>query len=207
MSARFILGGACRTGALPSAGQPGVIPMKMLIAVAVAAGVAFCGAAGAKENYREKAFNADSRDKFEAVAADVRRQMESGGRYQYVKPEERTKVDTALAEMSTIFAANESVASMPEETKIKLFNDQEVVNSILTQRDGERVICKKEAPVGSHIPITSCHTYAQEVEARDGTKKQMNEWGRGTCSATSASTGNGTKNLGQQCYMGPGAGR
>jgi hypothetical protein len=181
--------------------------MKMLIAVAVAAGVAFCGAAGAKENSREKAFNADSRDKFEAVAADVRRQMESGGRYQYVKPEERTKVDTALAEMSTIFAANESVASMPEETKIKLFNDQEVVNSILTQRDGERVICKKEAPVGSHIPITSCHTYAQEVEARDGTRKQMNEWGRGTCSATSASTGNGTKNLGQQCYMGPGAGR
>jgi hypothetical protein len=181
--------------------------MKMLIAAAVAASVAFCGAAGAKENYKEKAFNADSRDKFEAVAADVRRQMENGGRYQYVKPDERTKVDTALTEMSTIFAANESVASMPEETKIKLFNDQETVNSILQQRDGERVICKKEAPVGSHIPITSCHTYAQEVEARDGTKKQMNEWGRGTCSATSASTGNGTKNLGQQCYMGPGAGR
>ena len=179
--------------------------MKMLMAAAVAAGVVFSGAAGAKENYKEKAFNADSRDKFEAVAADVRRQMENGGRYQYVKPEERAKVDAALAEMTAIFAANDSVASMPEPTKIRLFNDQEVVNSILTQRDSERVICKKEAPVGSHIPITSCHTYAQEVEAREGTKKQMNEWGRSTCSATTASTGNGTKNLGQQCYMGPGA--
>ena len=176
--------------------------MKMLIAAAMAASIACCGVAGAKENYKEKAFNADSRDKFEAVAADVRRQLETGGRYQYVKADERVRVDAALTEMSAIFAANDSVASMPEPTKIKLFNDQEVVNSILTQRDGERVICTKTAPVGSHIPITSCHTYAQEVEAREGTKKQMNEWGRSTCSATVASTGNGSKNLGQQCYMG-----
>jgi hypothetical protein len=161
--------------------------MKSLVTIAAAASVAFCGIAGAKENYREKAFNADSRDKFEAVAADVRRQMDDGGRYRYVKPDERRKIDAALAEMSTFFAANESVASMPEETKIKLFNDQEVVNSILTQRDGERVICKKEAPLGSHIPITSCHTYAQEVEARNGTKNQMSEWGRSPCSATAAS--------------------
>jgi hypothetical protein len=180
--------------------KPRVIPMKMLIAAAVAASVAFCGAAGAKENYKEKAFNADSRDKFEAVAADVRRQMESGGRYQYVKPDERTKVDTALTEMSTIFAANDSVASMPEETKIKLFNDQEMVNSILQQRDGERVICKKEAPVGSHIPITSCHTYAQEVEARNGTKNQMSQWGASNCSGNAASV-KGNALGGQQCVM------
>lgn len=161
--------------------------MKMLMAVAVAASVAICGLAGAKENYKEKAFNADSRDKFEAVAADVRKQMDAGGRYQYVKPDERTKIDTALTEMTAMFAANDSVAAMPEATKIKLFNDQEVVNSILTQRDGDRVICTKVAPVGSHIPVTSCHTYAQEVEARNGTKNQMNEWARGGCSASAAS--------------------
>ncbi len=174
--------------------------MKIMIAAAIAASVAICGAAVAKENYKEKAFNADSRDKFEAVSADVRRQMEEGGRYQYVKPDERIKVDAALTEMSTIFAANDSVASMPEPAKIKLFNDQEVVNSILTQRDGDRVICTKTAPVGSHIPITSCHTYAQEVEAREGTKKQMNEWGRGACSATAASVKAGP-NGGAACHQ------
>jgi hypothetical protein len=161
--------------------------MKILIAAAVAASVAFCGVAGAKENYKEKAFNADSRDKFEAVATDVRKEMEPGGRYQYVRPDERKKIDTALTEMTAIFAANDSVAAMNQDTKIKLFNDQETVNSILQQRDGERVICKNEAPVGSHIPVTSCHTYAQEVEARNGTKNQMSEWGRSACSATAAS--------------------
>jgi hypothetical protein len=60
-----------------------------------------------------------------------------------------------------------------------LFNAKETVNSIPTPRD--RVICRKEAPVGSQIPVTSCHSYAQEVEAREGTKKQLDEWGRAPC--------------------------
>lgn len=171
--------------------------MNKLIATAVAVSIALCGVAGANENYKEKAFNADSKEKFDAVAADVRKEMESGGRYQYVKPEERTKIDASLADMSALFAANSSVAVMSQDAKIKLFNDQEVVNSILQQRDGDRVICKKEAPVGSHIPITSCHTYAQEVEARNGTKDQMAKWGQGNCSANSSNS----NNKGQQCMM------
>ncbi|MET0229362.1 MAG: hypothetical protein ABW186_00355 [Rhodanobacteraceae bacterium] len=84
--------------------------------------------------------------------------------------------------MDRIFeAGGGSVATMKEDQKIALFNAQETVNSILTLRDRDRVICRKEAPVGSHIPVTSCHSYAQEVEAREGTKKQLDEWGRAPC--------------------------
>lgn len=177
--------------------------MKALTMVAIAASIALCGLAGAKENYREKAFNAESKEKFDAVAANVREEMGSGGRYQYVKPAERQKIDAALSEMSKLFSENGSVAAMSQDTKIKLFNDQETVNSILQQRDGDRVICKSEAPVGSHIPVTSCHTYAQEVEAREGAHKIMASWGQGACSATASSTAGG-KNPGQQCSMGGG---
>ena len=178
--------------------------MKTLIAAAIAASIAICGVAGAKENYKEKALNADSKDKFDALAESVRKEMESGGRYQYVKPDERVKIDTALTEMSALFATNPSVQAMGQDTKIKLFNDQETVNSILQQRDGDRVICKNEAPIGSHIPVTTCHTYAQEVEARDGAHKQMASWGQSNCSATASSSAGG-KNPGQQCSMGRGA--
>ena len=171
--------------------------MKFLIAVCIVASIAFCGTAAAHENYKEKVVNADTKDSFDTVAAHVRKEMEPGGRYQYVKPAERTKVDSALNEIGSLFAANSTVASMNQDTKIKLFNAQEVVNSILQQRDGERVICKKEAPLGSHIPITSCHTYSQEVEAQSGANKQMADWGRGNCSATSSTS----NNRGQQCMM------
>ena len=64
-----------------------------------------------------------------------------------------------------------AVANMKEEQKIALFNAQETVNSILTLRDRDRVICKKEAPVGSHIPRDVVPTYGQEIEAREGTQE------------------------------------
>jgi hypothetical protein len=137
--------------------------------------------ASAKENYKEKAFNADTPEKFAEVSANVRKGMEPGGRYQYVKPEERKTIDGKLDEIGALFQKNGSVDAMSEATKIELFNAQEVVNSILTRRDGERVICKKEAPIGSHIPITTCHTYAQEEDAHRNSRSLTHAWSNMQC--------------------------
>jgi hypothetical protein len=152
-------------------------------AIRISAFVALLATAcvGAKENYQEKAFNADSKEKFVTVATGVKEQMKPGGRYEYVDQKERDTIEKKLDEMDKLFGSNETVATMSEQNKIALFNDQEVVNSILTKRDGERVICKKEAPIGSHIPITTCHTYAQEQTAHKNNAQQMDQWGRGQC--------------------------
>jgi hypothetical protein len=156
--------------------------MKLSVAFAVAVLACSGGLAGAKENYHENSVKADTKEAFDQLADTVRKGMDAGGKYEYVKPEEKVTVEKKLDEMDKLFdAGGGSVATMKEDQKIALFNAQETVNSILTLRDRDRVICKKEAPVGSHSPITSCHTYAQEVEAHEGTKKQLEEWGRGQC--------------------------
>jgi len=156
--------------------------MKVRIAFVVAAFVCAGGPAFAKENYHENSVKADTKEAFDQIAQTVRTGMEDGGKYEYVKPNEKVTIEKKLDEMDKIFdAGGGSVATMKEDQKIALFNAQETVNSILTLRDRDRVICKKEAPVGSHIPVTTCHSYAQEVEAREGTKKQLEEWGRGQC--------------------------
>src|SRR4051812_6872543 len=164
--------------------QTGVarIMKKLTFALVVALATCCAGLASGKEHYREGSVKADTKDAFEKVAASVREGMESGGRYEYVKPAEQQTIEKKLTEMGTIFdQAGGSVANMKEDQKIALFNAQETVNSILTLRDRDRVICKKEAPVGSHIPVTSCHTYGQEVESREGTKKILGDWGRPLC--------------------------
>jgi len=138
-------------------------------------------AAPAKENYHEKALNADTRAKFAEVADNVRKEMQPGGRYAYVKPDERRTVDKKLTEIEVLFGQSDSVQDMRQDAKVALFNAQEVVNSILTRRDRDRVICKNEPPLGSHIPVTSCHTYGQEEEARRGTQEQLDEWTRLGC--------------------------
>jgi hypothetical protein len=155
--------------------------MKALVLACLVFGIGAVGLATAKENYKETGVKADTKEAFDPLAANVRKEMETGGRYEYVKPTERTTIDKKLDEMTQLFQQAGAVANMTEVQKIALYNDQEVVNSILTQRDRDRVICVKEAPVGSHIPVTKCHTYAQEVEAREGTKKQMADWKLAPC--------------------------
>jgi hypothetical protein len=137
----------------------------------------------AKENYHEKQVNAETKDKFVEVTDGVRDEMGKGGKYEFVQPKERVTIDKSFAEMTKLFDEYGSVSAMTQDAKVKLFNDQETVNSILTKRDRDRVICKNEAPLGSHIPVTTCHTYAQEVEAREGMKTQLDTWKHAPCVA------------------------
>ncbi len=142
--------------------------MKTLLAVAIATSIALAGVAGANETYGAQPFSADTPAAFQAAADNVRREMAPGGRYQYVKPDERADVDRALAEMSRIFAEHASIASMGQDTKVRLFNAQEVVNSVLQQRANYRVVCSNEVRIGSLTRVTTCHTYAQDGHAHGG---------------------------------------
>ena len=155
-----------------------------LYATLVASVLAFAASAAAKENYHETSFNADTPDKFKAVADDVRKEMQPGGRYDQVKARERTTIEQALAEMEGLMQATGGVANMKQDDKVKLFNDQEVVNSILTKRDNDRVICEDKAKLGSHVRSTNCHTFGQAEEARRGSKDQMDEWSRRGCAVS-----------------------
>jgi hypothetical protein len=158
--------------------------MKTIAAQAFAAvlSTTIVGVVIAKENYHENSVKADTKEAFDQIAQTVRDGMEGGGKYEYVKPSEKATITKKFDEMDKLFdAGGGAVATMKEDQKIALFNAQETVNSILTLRDRDRVICKKEAPIGSHIPVTTCHTYGQEVEAREGSKKIMDEWSRDPC--------------------------
>ncbi|HEY6984558.1 MAG TPA: hypothetical protein VH375_00635 [Rhodanobacteraceae bacterium] len=161
------------------------------LALSIALAALTFGPAVAKENYHEVGVKADTKEAFDALADNVRKNMTPGGKYEYVKPEEQKTIEKKFSEMDALFTQAGSVANMKEDQKIALFNAQETVNSILTLRDRDRVICKKEAPVGSHIPVTTCHTYAQEVEAHQGTTKQLSDWSRPQCVGDNPACGKG----------------
>ncbi len=158
--------------------------MKRLLAI-----VGFCALfAIASVQAADKAKNivkADTRDAFDAVAADVRKEMDGEGRYAYVKPEERAKVEAGLAEIEALFAANGSVEHMDKATQVRLFNAQETVNAILTLRDRDRLICERVAPPGSRIVGTSCHTYGELEARREASAKFMDERANTPCNNTS----------------------
>ncbi|MEP7041765.1 MAG: hypothetical protein ABI843_01810 [Dokdonella sp.] len=111
------------------------------------------------------AVNADTKAAFDTVAGWVRAQMEAGGRYSEVSSGERSKVDAKLGEMGKMFEQHGDVAQMGDADKTRMFNTQQEINAILSKRDGDRLICKTERPVGSNIPVKTCQT-ASKIEGR-----------------------------------------
>ena len=166
--------------------------MKTITALAFCAAlsIGFAGVAAAKEHYRENSVKADTKETFDQLAGNVRREMVPGGKYEFIKPDEKPKIDKALDDMTKLFEEHDTVEAMTQDQKVALFNAQETVNSILTLRNRDRVICQNKPPLGSHIPQTSCHTYEQEVQAREGAKKMMDDWGRPLCVGKNMACGN-----------------
>ncbi|MBS0382600.1 MAG: hypothetical protein JSR56_09210 [Proteobacteria bacterium] len=114
---------------------------------------------------------ADTKENFEAIVAAIHQQMQPGGRWQYIDNGERTTIDGSFADMDKLYAQFGSVDKMDQNAKVRLLADQSTVNAILTQKDGDRLVCKSEIPVGSHLPIKTCKTYAQVQAEQRGAQQ------------------------------------
>ncbi|HJU26981.1 MAG TPA: hypothetical protein VJ722_09920 [Rhodanobacteraceae bacterium] len=104
---------------------------------------------------------ADTKDNFEAIVAAIHQQMQPGGRWQYIDNGERVTIDGSFADMGKLYDRFGTVEKMDRAAKTRLLLDQSTINTILTKKDGERLICQNQIPVGSHLPVKTCKTYAQ----------------------------------------------
>lgn len=107
----------------------------------------------------EKPVFADTPDKFALQAQFVRDGLQPGGRYEFINPGDRAKVEAYLEEMASLLKASGSVQAMNQNGKNRLFNDQEQINRLLTHNDANRLVCESRAPTGSHLLVTRCRTF------------------------------------------------
>lgn len=144
-----------------------------IVAVALAFGL-LCTTAvvGAKEA-PAPAVNAADKESFATVSEWVVKQMEAGGRYAEVNGAERQTVTSRLDEMAKLFEQKGSVQQMSDDEKKRLLVDQEEINSILGKRDGDRLICTSERPVGSNLPVKTCQTARERDERRRSDRKAL----------------------------------
>lgn len=149
---------------------------KWIVGVVVAMAALQAGVALASDS--KPIVKADTKDNFEAVVAAVHQQMAPGGRWQYVDHSQRDSIDTEFADMRDLFNRYGSVDKMDQGAQAQLYKDQEVINGILTERDGNRVICRNEARMGSHIPVRTCKTYAQIEAQRNDSQRFMQDLDR-----------------------------
>jgi hypothetical protein len=131
-----------------------------------------CTALGAAEL---KPVIADTPEKFASTVRELRVLMQPGGRYEFITTTDRARLDADIETMAGLLQKSGSVAAMSQADQIKLFNAQEHLNGILTHSDSERLVCEREATLGSNIPRTTCKTFGQiEKSRRDANKYLQN---------------------------------
>jgi hypothetical protein len=124
----------------------------------------------------EKPVAADTPEKFDQAVAQIHQEMSPGGRYEFIRPDEKVKAEADMHAMALMLQKSGSVAAMNEAEKVSLFDTQENLNGILTHSDSNRLICEHIAPVGTSIPKTTCKTVGEVERARKATGRQMHDF-------------------------------
>ena len=122
----------------------------------------------------EKVVVADTAEKFELLVDKIHGQMAPGKRYEFIDNRDRGSVDLSFKKMAAILATHGSVDAMPIEEKTRLFNEQEKVNGLLAKNADDRLVCA-HAPVGSHLPVTSCKTVREIANNRENSRRLHDE--------------------------------
>ena len=143
-----------------------LVPLLALAAVTANAKIDSAGDSGPTKVNLTGSFE----DQRKAILAD----LEGGEVYSEISAQERSDVRDALGRISGALQSPAGLSGLTEEQKAKVFNDQELINTILTRAGEEsRLVCTREKVVGSHRPTTQCLTVAERRRIREGDQRNL----------------------------------
>lgn len=115
---------------------------------------------------------AEQRQKVDADLAD-------GETYSEISAAKRVEVVAALDRIETLLGGR-PVSALSEAEKVDLMNDQSLINTHLTQAaEDSRLVCRREAVVGSRLQRSQCLTVAERRRQREQSKDALDAHNRG----------------------------
>lgn len=144
--------------------------------------LSFCFSASAwawMQESRAEGSNVNPVKQFEAVVANIRANLEPGGKYDYVPAADRPHIEEQLNIISSLLANVDSVDQLNQRRKVKLFNAQEKLNGLLLQAEAERMHCQQTKLTGTHRTQTVCLTGKQREEAEETRRRFTNSYVHG----------------------------
>jgi len=111
---------------------------------------------------------------FAAQRAAIEKNLADGKTYAEISPADRSKVRESLARISGRLEGVDSVDALAEPIKVALFNDQEIVNTILTRAASDsRLVCQRIKVTGSHRPQNICQTVAERRRRMEADQREL----------------------------------
>ncbi|KAF1726126.1 hypothetical protein [Pseudoxanthomonas japonensis] len=113
---------------------------------------------------------------FEQQREQILTQMGDGETYSEISQQDRQDVRDALNRIGDSLLRTGGVDQLSASDKVKVFNDQELVNTILTRaHEDSRQVCTREKKVGSHRATTQCYTVAERRRMREDSQNEMSK--------------------------------
>ena len=106
--------------------------------------------------------------------AEVEAALADGATYAEIDSMKRREVAGALDRIAAVLEATGDVGGLTAEQKVKVFNDQELINTILT-RAGEdsRIVCRREIKVGTRFAKETCSSVAERRRIRETAQSDL----------------------------------
>lgn len=149
-------------------------PWICALLLAMAASGAQASVASADKKSGQPVF--DVATSFAEQSAAIRDDLAKGEKYSEISRQDRDLVSSALDRISSSLDKVGSVNELSDAEKAKVFNDQEVINTILTRAgDDSRLVCTREKKVGSHRTTTQCLTVAERRRKAEESQKALRD--------------------------------
>lgn len=121
----------------------------------------------ARKSGSDSAIAATTSEAFAAQAAEVRKDMQAGGRYGNISAANRQKVDAQLDFIGNLLQRKGSLDALNDQEKVQLMNAQEEANSILVGYDDQKLVCEYRRIAGSNRKEKVCQTKREIAAARE----------------------------------------
>ncbi|MEA9586878.1 hypothetical protein VC279_15550 [Xanthomonas sp. WHRI 10064A] len=129
----------------------------------------------------KKAVDVEAQPPFAEQAEQVRLDLRSGEKYSELGTDDRSRVLSALQRIETALQSRPAPAELTPESKMAVFNDQALVNALLSKAGEEsRMICQRVRAVGSNLSTTQCMTAAERRRLRENNKDELTRMQRQT---------------------------
>ena len=116
----------------------------------------------------------DLDDGFASQRDGILKELGDGKTYSEIEATDREKVKAALARIATVLDQAGGVDQFTEQQKVDVFNDQELVNNILTKAgEDSRLVCKRVKKTGSHMTSNQCMTVAARNRAMEHAQDEL----------------------------------
>jgi len=136
----------------------------------------FCSIAFAKETAKLSAF-----EQFEDQKAVILQDIADDTVYNEISYIDVKVVKHALNMMSSSLEGVSDLAELTEDQRADLFNNQGVVNTILTMAENDsRMVCKRRGTLGTNFKTTTCETVRDRRERQRADRLAIDGFLRGT---------------------------